>query len=80
MILPYVVLMTFLFLIEAGKKLSITSISTLHTTSTSNVLYGSSQGGTLLYIKGTGFQQNPSLNSVMIGPYPCLIPDEGLKE
>ncbi len=37
-------------------------------------------GGTVLYIKGTGFHQNPSLNEVLVGDYPCIVPDEGIKE
>jgi hypothetical protein len=63
-----------------GKKLSVTSITTLDTSSTSKNLFGSAAGGTLLYIKGTGFQSNPSNNLVMIGNYPCIIPQEGVKE
>lgn len=60
------------------KKLSVTSVSTLE--SSYDYLYGSSLGGTVLYIKGTGFQQNPSLNRVFVGDYPCIVPDEGIKE
>lgn len=34
---------------------------------------GSLEGGTLVYIKGSGFGINISLNVVEIGPYPCVI-------
>ena len=80
MLLLYVICTFTLFLMGDGKKLSVTSASTIDGTSTSKVSYGSAAGGTLIYIKGTGFQTNPSQNSVMIGDYPCIIPDQGLKE
>jgi hypothetical protein len=79
MLLLYILCTFTLFFLGDGKKLSVTSVSTANGSSTSN-LFGSSAGGTLLYIKGTGFDTNPSKNSVMIGNYPCIIPGEGLKE
>lgn len=33
--------------------------------------YGSMAGGTIVYIRGFGFSTDSSLNSILIGPYPC---------
>jgi hypothetical protein len=40
-------------------------------------LYGSTEGGTTLYICGQGFDATASNNQVNFGPYPCIIPDGG---
>lgn len=35
---------------------------------------GSTEGGTLIYIKGTNFSPNAGDNIISVGPYPCIIP------
>jgi hypothetical protein len=80
MALSYIFAIITLFYLGLGKKLSVTSVTTLESQPSDTYLWGSINGGTVLYIKGTGFQENPSLNSVMVGDYPCIIPSEGLKE
>lgn len=67
-------LITVLLLTEA-KKLSISSVSTLNSYPGDTYLYGSEMGGTLLYLKGTGFDPNPSKNEVFVGDYPCIVPN-----
>ena len=55
MFLIYVISTLILLMLGDAKKLSVTSVTTLNSTSTSKILFGSAAGGTLLYIKGTGF-------------------------
>ncbi len=56
MLLIYLVYISIYASLCAVKKLSVTSVSTLDSTSYSKALYGSSLGGSILYIKGTGFK------------------------
>ena len=39
---------------------------------------GSTKGGTSIYMKVTGLDQNPSNNKVKIGPHDCVIADKGV--
>jgi hypothetical protein len=56
MLLVYIFAAISFFYVGIGKKLSVTSVSTLTVnSSTPGILHGSIEGGTLLYIKGTGF-------------------------
>ena len=57
------------------QPLQIDSIST----ATSSMV-GSNEGGTNLYIKGLGFDQDVENNLVFVGPYPCVIPAEGVTD
>ena len=34
---------------------------------------GSTEGGTIVYVKGSGFSLNINSNLVMIGTYPCIV-------
>ena len=38
---------------------------------------GSLEGGTLVYVKGSGFGTNSSQVVVEIGPYPCILESNG---
>lgn len=44
----------------------------------SGTLTGSWRGGTHIYIKGSGFDQDPRNNHVFVGNFPCEIPAEGV--
>lgn len=37
-------------------------------------------GGTIVYIKGTGFHSQADKNQIRIGPYPCLLIADGATE
>lgn len=37
-------------------------------------LVGSFEGGTIIYINGIGFSDDPTLISVYIGNFPCIVP------
>lgn len=37
-------------------------------------------GGTTLYIKATGLDQEPANNIVMVGTYPCIVEDKGVRD
>jgi hypothetical protein len=39
---------------------------------------GSIVGGTNVYIRATGHNITPSKNSINIGPYPCIIEENGI--
>lgn len=41
---------------------------------------GSMLGGTIIYIKGTGFHSQADKNTIHIGPYPCLLIADGATE
>ena len=43
-------------------------------------MVGSNEGGTNIYIKGLGFDKDVENNQVFIGPYPCIIPAEGVTD
>jgi len=55
---------------------SITSVSTSLTTDFS-VQQGSIAGGTVLYIKGVGFDQSPDNNVIYIGTLKCPVSSKG---
>lgn len=44
------------------------------------MLYGSLEGGMVLYISGMGFDPSSSNNQVTFGSYPCIIPNGGATE
>ena len=53
--------------------LELESISTFADSIPSS-LSGSTKGGTTLYIKGSGFDPDPTKNQVLVGTFPCEIP------
>jgi hypothetical protein len=43
-------------------------------------VYSSLRGGRLIYIKVSGHDPNPNNLQVSVGPYPCLIPSDGVTD
>ena len=37
-------------------------------------------GGTIIYITGTNFDPDPTLNVILVGPYPCELIADGSSE
>lgn len=43
-------------------------------------VYSSLRGGKLIYIKAVGHDTNPSKLQIFVGPYPCIIPSDGVTD
>jgi hypothetical protein len=43
-------------------------------------VYSSLRGGKLVYIKAMGHDPNPNNLKIFVGPYPCIIPADGVTD
>lgn len=66
-----------MLLTASVNSLQIFSASTLITTPSTS-LSGSLRGGRKIYIQGSDFPSDPTMLQVLVGPYPCKIPADGV--